>query len=98
MNKKKVIMYWSINIVLYITVIVLTIITGGTTIVCILGWLLSTILTGLIIYLQCRLIDKQKIIDDLNKEWLKSIKDWKAVIEAKDKYIDWLIKNNDIKF
>ena len=98
MSKKQVAILWGVNIALYIVNIILICIKGPTLTTCILGWVLASILAGLVIYLQCRLIDRQKTIEEINKEWLKSIKDWKAIIKDKDKYIEWLIKTNDIKF
>lgn len=95
MAKKEATILWSINIALYIANIVLTCIKGATLTSCILGWLVASILAGALIYLQCRLIDKQKTIDYINKEWLKAIKDWKAIIKDKDKTIEELNADNE---
>ncbi len=81
MSKKQITLLWSCQICLYIANIILTCIQGAMLIPCIIGWSISIMLAGLIIYLQFRLIDKQNTIDEINKEWLKSIKNWKQIIE-----------------
>ena len=90
MNKKKATALWGINIVLYIAILILVCVKGETFITCMLGWAVALMTTGLLIYLQCRLIDKEKTIDEINEEWLKAIHDWKAIIKDKDKTIEEL--------
>ena len=73
MSKKSIAILWGVNIALYIVNIILTCIFGATLIPCIIGWLLASILAGLIIFLEFRLIDKQNTIEVIYKELFKQL-------------------------
>ena len=73
MSKKSIAILWGVNIALYIANIILNCIFGATLITCIIGWLLASILAGLIIFLEFMLIDKQNTIDIIYKELFKQI-------------------------
>lgn len=40
-----------------------------------------------------RLAEKQNMIDEINKEFVKAVHDWKALLKAKDKFIEQKLLN-----
>ena len=73
MSKKSIAILWGVNIALYIANIILDCIFGVSLASCIIGWVLASILAGLIIFLEFRLIDKQNTIDIIYTELFKQI-------------------------
>lgn len=73
MSKKSIAILWGVNIALYVANIILDCIFGVSLASCIIGWVLASMLAGLIIFLEFRLIDKQNTIEVIYKELFKQL-------------------------